>query len=115
MILAVTAGGRAIAGSPAPAKDFEAEFTVTGTFTLYDYESIDYYSEGGSECWGTGGYSDISTGAQVRVSDGAGEVIAVGELQPSGYDFGSCEFTFAVTRVPAGERFYEIEVSHRAD
>lgn len=97
-------------GTPTRSAATLQDFTVTGTFTLYDYGSIDH---GSATCWGTGGYSDIAAGAQVRISNASGKIVAVGELEPSSYQTGECEFSFEVTSVPKGEKYYEIEISHR--
>lgn len=77
----------------------------------------------GAPCEGDGGYSDIGAGAQVTVTAPDGTVLAVGALdegkmlEPGAlgeYDrFGICEFSFAVTDVPAGHGLYGIEVAGR--
>jgi hypothetical protein len=84
---------------------------VTGTFSLLDPEGY----EGTDPCFGTGGYSDIGTGAQVIVTDRAGTVIASGDLGPGKVEsvegFQVCQFSFVVD-VPATE-FYRFEVGDR--
>lgn len=109
LVIIATAGDRETVGNPVPVGAFSLDFTATGTFTLYDYDS----NQNSSTCSGTDGYSDISVGTQVRVSNTAGHIVALGELEPSSYRPGECEFTFEVTGVPQGEEFYQIEVSHR--
>lgn len=87
--------------------------TIEGTITLTDGS----HGDPGSQCAGSGGYDDMRTGAQVRVSDQTGEVIAVGRLESGeavearfvGTD---CEFAFTVDDVPDVD-VYTIEVSHR--
>ncbi|MEU7815278.1 hypothetical protein [Pseudonocardia sp. NPDC049154] len=77
-----------------------------------------YYGYGGfssgSVCSGDGGYSDIHAGTGVTIANAAGAVIATGSLS-SGRASSSttCDFTFTVPDVPAGEDFYQVEVSHR--
>jgi hypothetical protein len=88
---------------------------ITGTFQLVD---AGYYGYGGfssgSACSGRGGYSDIHAGTGVTIADASGAVVATGSLQ-SGRASSSttCDFTFTVPDVPAGEDFYQVEVSHR--
>ncbi|GLY34666.1 hypothetical protein Amsp01_006900 [Amycolatopsis sp. NBRC 101858] len=89
-------------GTPAEA------FDLRGTFTL---NSGGY---GYSTCGGSGGYSDITTGTTVTVYNAAGTVLSQGALgtgRPNGG--GSCVFTLSAPNVPAGEKFYLVEVSHR--
>ncbi|MEV7621571.1 hypothetical protein [Actinoplanes sp. NPDC089786] len=83
---------------------------VTGTMTLKDDDLLVY--EGG--CAGDGGYSDISDGASVTVTDAAGAIVGLGHLtgsETSGYD--ECVFSFVVSDVPTGKGFYGVEVTHR--
>jgi hypothetical protein len=64
-------------------------------------------------CYGTGGYDDMSADAQVTIYDGSGKTIAVTQLD-AGTDTGgttSCLFDFEV-KVPHST-YYAIEVSHR--
>jgi hypothetical protein len=83
-------------------------FDLRGTFTL---NSSGY---GYSSCGGSGGYSDITTGTAVTVYNAAGTVLSQGALgtgRPDGA--GSCVFSLSAPNVPAGEKFYLVEVSHR--
>ena len=78
--------------------------------------------EDGKPCLATGGYDDIEAGVQVRVTDSAGEVVALSELLPGiakdnyptvpGTDM--CRFLFVVGDVPgqAGDIF-GVEVGNR--
>ncbi len=120
LVLAAVAGaalvgalwvGLDLAGSGAPiappGTSGEA-FDLRGTFTL---NSGGY---GYSTCGGSGGYSDITTGTTVTVYNAAGTVLSQGALgtgRPNGA--GSCVFTLSAPNVPAGEKFYLVEVSHR--
>jgi hypothetical protein len=84
-------------------------FTLVGTFSLYGTSS----TSGGS-CHGTGGYGDIADGASVTVYDAAGKVDAVGAItKPQQAGVLGCTFSVMVPNVPSGERFYQIEVTHR--
>ncbi|MFD5940259.1 hypothetical protein [Streptomyces griseus] len=84
-------------------------FTLKGTFTLMENATED--EETG--CYGTGGYDDIKEGASVTVYDGAGGIAATGSLGHSEYIAGLCMYDIAVKDVPADQKFYQVEVSHR--
>ncbi|WP_234307045.1 MULTISPECIES: hypothetical protein [Streptomyces] len=88
---------------PAP-----ATFTLTGAFALTEGATRD-----GDGCIGTEGYDDIAEGTSVTVYDGAGKVAATGNLGKSKYAAGACAFEVSVPDVPKGEKFYQVEVSHR--
>ena len=60
------------------------------------------------------GHSDLKEGAQVVISDAAAKTIAIGQLAAGVQDgAGGCRFAFRVTKVPDGQGFYGIEVTHR--
>jgi hypothetical protein len=82
---------------------------LNGTMAL----AADGTGTAGDPCAGSGGYSDITPGAQVAVADQAGTVLAVGQLDGGRSDgrYG-CDFDFAIPGVgPA--TVYEVTVSHR--
>ncbi|MCU1677670.1 MAG: hypothetical protein JWM93_2428 [Frankiales bacterium] len=82
--------------------------TVFGVMQLVGGKSNEY----ASTCEGKGGYSDISQGTSVTVTDGAGKIIGTGHLD-EGTGAGSvCTFGFTVKSVPDTD-FYKIEISHR--
>jgi len=86
-------------------------FTLVGSLTLAGFG---HWTSGGvSGCAGTGGYSDIGSGASVTVYDGSGQVVAVGALSSGSLTGSSCEFAVTVPNVPDGTRFYQVEISHR--
>ncbi|MFF0245027.1 hypothetical protein ACWEU6_37065 [Streptosporangium sandarakinum] len=71
-------------------------------------------------CRTAGGYTDIKEGAQVVITDAASRTIALGALEAGEFEMpnGSwaarrCVFPFSLSNVPAGQKFYGIEVSHR--
>jgi hypothetical protein len=79
-------------------------FTVRGTFEVEDT----------CASMSDDGYSDISSGAEVKVTGPTGKTLAVAPLT-GGTDsatFG-CDFKFAVPGVPDGLRLYGVTVSHR--
>ncbi|CAN5832734.1 hypothetical protein BH23ACT4_BH23ACT4_14920 [soil metagenome] len=102
--------------------------TIHGTLTLLGVTGFDgslpldiIVTDDELTCWGRGGYSDISRGAQVSIYDEDGRVIGNSSLGDSTYraitpiehvGTGECEFTFE-SEVPGDRAFYSIEVSHR--
>lgn len=91
--------------------------TVNGTLTLNvgDAENID-----GSTCTGMGGYDDITAGAEVKITNGNGRTVAVGQLDRGqvftvngGSDMDHCTFNWSVTGVPMASKFYEVHVAGR--
>ncbi|MEV5579747.1 hypothetical protein AB0L39_14450 [Streptomyces parvus] len=85
-----------------------AVFTLTGAFALTEGAT-----RNGDGCIGTGGYDDIAEGTSVTVYDGTGKVAATGNLGKSKYAVGACAFEVRIPDVPKGEKFYQVEVSHR--
>lgn len=74
------------------------------------------------QCFGRGGYDDISAGTSVTVYDATGTIVGTGALdvgslvvrKDADYEdwfTGVCEFAFAVSVPPSD--FYQVEVSHR--
>jgi hypothetical protein len=90
--------------------------TVSGHLTLVPGDGGLYsdpnYNSSGRQCEGSGGYSDISEGASVTVTDATGKVVATGSLGVGRKDVLGCVFPFSVTGVPKS-KFYGVEVSHR--
>ncbi|MEV6607414.1 hypothetical protein [Kutzneria sp. NPDC051319] len=100
---------QAAAGTGGTTSSAAATFTMLGTFKLYGTSTGT-----SSMCHGSGGYSDIADGAAVTVYDAAGKVTAVGAItQPSSLGVLGCTFSIVVPNVPNGEKFYQIEISHR--
>jgi hypothetical protein len=99
-----------------------------GDLASEDYPGTDYHSmalSDGGPCLADDGYDDISANSQVTVTDGAGEVVGVGRLNPGvqtgsvGLSYGDflnnrnprpiCAFSFEFT-VPGGGEFYNLSV-----
>lgn len=82
--------------------------TITGSMTLID---SDFFGRSvGASCSGTGGYSDIKAGANVKLSDGKGNIIATSQLNAGTIERSQrCLFTFSLDDVP-DEDFYVIGV-----
>ena len=104
---------------PTPPPDPAAQpprppYTLRGTVTLIATNNLNYdVPNVGRGCSGQGGYSDLTSGKQVTVTDASGKVIGVGQLS-----FGraesdvTCPFAFEVKGVPAAD-FYGIELQNR--
>jgi hypothetical protein len=95
---------------PGAAAEKSTAFELKGTMTL-----VDPKLGGGSTCYGTGGYKDISEGSAVTVYGAGGNVVATGSLGrgTKGSSYDTCVFTVSVPNVPGDEKFYQVEVTHR--
>jgi len=110
----------AATSAPARPKTFTAQGSITLGLGDFAWDEIGSIGQPGPICFGEGGFDDIATGASVTITDAAGEVVAVGELNSS-YpgDFSeaqtptSCKLRFSITGVPTGKGFYGVEVTHR--
>jgi hypothetical protein len=101
--------------APAPSAQ---GYHLTGTVTVFaTLRSIEYADD---NCRATGGYSDIGPGAQVRIEDGNGDLLALSRLgapyeQPPTVgdgDYVTCHWDFGPVEVPRSD-FYTVTVSHR--
>lgn len=125
---AVLPSGKASpSSSPTP-----STFNIVGTLTVTAGEG----SEGteGGDCVTDGGFSDISSGTDVTVTNESGKIVALGKLD-AGHTSAvqvlptfnpdtvkieqvpqatKCVFGFSVARVPEGENFYSIEMGRRS-
>ena len=105
-IIGVALGGWALVG-----KVTKSDHTITGTLALVDTDSQGGLDEG-DLCSGSGGYDDIGPGADVKVTDGKGELIGSSNLGVGKYNGFACSFEFTVESVRDAD-FYSVEVSHR--
>jgi hypothetical protein len=83
--------------------------TIAGTFTLSDAQ------DAASGClFPSLGYSDITAGAQVTLTNQSQTVLGTGQLGPGVADAAgaSCVFPFTILNVPRAA-FYGLTVSHR--
>jgi hypothetical protein len=107
--------GHSAAPAPAARPAAPTTFTVTGTLTLTDtsgYGPSILVGAGG--CSGSGGYSDIRSGAGITVADATGTIVATGSLGVGRSRSSTiCTFAFTISNVPTGSAFYQIEVGHR--
>jgi hypothetical protein len=94
--------------------------TITGSFTLTDTSSSPGIVQGileGSrvDCWGTGGYSDLTSGVSVTLKNQSGTILANTTLGTGQGSAHTCTFHFTLTQVPDDATFYVVTVSHRGD
>jgi len=95
--------------SPSPATHI-----IEGAMALTDSDGW-YPAQLGDPCTGQGGYADMTEGAQVVVRDGAGETLAVGNLEAGRLlKWNQCAFAFTIEGIPTAD-FYRIEVAHRGE
>jgi hypothetical protein len=95
--------------TPEAGKIDDDTYRIVGRFVLRS-EGVVNTATG---CYGTGGYSDVSDGAQVIIRDGNNNILGVGRLEDTDLSgaFGcSYIFTMEVPEAP----FYQIEFSHRS-
>jgi len=94
-----------------------ATFKVTGTMTIGGIQGTDILTGLAGSCEGTGGYDDLAPGAQVVLTDASNRTLAIGSV---GYGTGSvlgdktCTLPFEVDKVPAGKKFYGLQIGHRS-
>jgi hypothetical protein len=109
-IAAVAASALVVGPKVGEAVEESSTFDIAGYFELVDED----VHVGGGTCKGVGGYSDISNGAQVIVTDAAGQTVALGQITDGFNNYpGHCRFKVVVRGVPKGSDFYGIEVTHR--
>lgn len=84
---------------------------VSGSLTV-GIDGVTQHAPEGGECKGTGGYDDITPGAQVVIS-AEGETVGKGELGEATYEDGWCVFPFTVSEVSGGSDFYTVEIAGR--
>lgn len=116
-VLLAGCGASAPAETPTPST--EPTFMLIG---MLDLAQMDLGAADGDPCVGEGGFADIQPGAQIKVSDASGTIIALGELGngfardsfPSVRGTDICQFAIAVTEIPdGGDGIYGVEVASR--
>jgi len=90
--------------------------TISGTVVLSNGEAPERTA---GACTGTGGYDDMHVGAQVVVTDAAGDIVATGRLtldpngpEPAGSGAYQCGYAFSIAGVPASD-FYSVGIAGR--
>ncbi|WP_054565844.1 hypothetical protein [Frankia sp. R43] len=84
--------------------------TIVGTLTYPASSGL----SGTRTCNGTGGYSDIRSGAQATLTDADGTIVSAAHIG-SGTHGGTphCTTTFAFPPIEIESGFYSVEISHR--
>jgi hypothetical protein len=97
------------------AKDKGQPFSLSGTLSL----RADSITTSGLPrefaCAGKGGYSDLGPGTAVTVADESGTLLAKGTVDSSLGENTWCVFDFNIKDVPAGAKFYKVQISHRGE
>ncbi|HEY3712850.1 MAG TPA: hypothetical protein VGL64_25960 [Amycolatopsis sp.] len=115
------------AATPGPVAS--STFLMSGSVTIRNDFAGSLAFPDRSTCQGGGGFSDLTTGTAVKVSDGTGHVVATGALNtgaPSTTTLSNtlvgdakvtsaCVLGFTVNDVPDGLSSYVVTVSHRGD
>ena len=97
-------------------EDNEQAFTLSGTLSLRSTDGITTSDlPRDFACAGRGGYNDLGPGTAVTVSDESGTLLAKGTLDSSFGENTWCVFAFDINDVPAGAKFYKVQISHRGE
>jgi hypothetical protein len=83
--------------------------TVTGTFVLTDYETAE------ADCFGDGGYSDMSPGTPVILTNEANVIVGSSSLGigTANASETTCTYSFSISDVPIDQAQYAVEVGDR--
>ncbi|HST48617.1 DUF2510 domain-containing protein [Jatrophihabitans sp.] len=83
--------------------------SVKGEFLLVDTETA--YAN----CVGQGGYSDISAGTTVILTNQDNKILGSASLEPGtpNKESGTCLYSFTLPNIPTDQAQYAVEVSHR--
>jgi hypothetical protein len=116
-IAALTAVGVVafLALAPAAEKPPAEPFTLAGTLRLSSDALKTTGLPGDYKCAGTKDYGDIGPNTPVTVEDEAGKLLAKGAIESSNKASDSCLLLFRVNDVPAGARFYRVQVARQPE
>lgn len=90
-------------------------FTLSGTVHLASAATTTDGLPRGYECTGAGEFRDVGPRTAITVENETGTLLAKGGIQESASARGGCDLTFEVADVPAGARFYRVQVGRHAD
>lgn len=113
LLLGVGIGAGSVLGYQAYDKEPHTEvevFTVAGDIRLTSSRGWETTTYG---CTGSGGYDDISEGTSVVLKTAAGSIVGMTKLEEGYVSGGRCVFSWLMTEVPEGQRFYTVEIGHR--
>ena len=105
-VVLLAAGGVAV-GLLLTSSNGPKKTTVSGTFELTDADSA------ANQCQGTGGYSDISAGTTVILTNQDGKILGSSALGTGTSAGAVCTYSFTIPKVPENQQQYAVEVSHR--
>jgi hypothetical protein len=106
-------GGLVACGGSQPQHSQAAAYAVSGHLDLAYGDWT--WSRIGEPCYGTGGYSDVASGAQVSVLNASGTILALGKLQDGmgeSTGFSPCILNFSVQGLPHSD-IYQLRVNQR--
>lgn len=81
--------------------------TVIGLVGLTDADTAT------AGCVGAGGYSDITPGAEVILTNQSGKILGATGLSAGVAAVDLCQYTFTIHNVPDDQAQYAVEVTHR--
>lgn len=87
------------------------QLDVSGTITITG-DSSSRTVNADASCTGKGGFSDLTTGAQVTVYDASGNTVGLGKLKAGRADQYSCTMAFSAS-APGGGDIYSVTIGHR--
>lgn len=108
-VVALALGGGAVWAFVAGPLSGDGTFTAAGTVAVHDLASR---SHAGLFCESFGKNTDVKTGTQVVVTDGASKTVALGAIVGDGRSGEGtvCNFRFEVPSVPGGLGIYGVEI-----
>jgi hypothetical protein len=114
-IAAATLSGCTAPQSKPTPKPLQAAGTITVPINVADVMDGTISDDYGAPCLAEDGYDDISSGAQVVITDSKGKTVGVGELNAGKVSStqSKCEFEFTINGIPAGSKFYGIHVGNQ--
>jgi len=114
-VLAVIAVVAYLALRPEDNKQTAEPFTLAGQVKLSNDLVKTTGLPTGYKCAGTKDFGDLGPGAPIMVEDESGKLLAKGSIQGSTSDRDGCLLKFRVNEVPAGSRFYRVQVGHHQE
>lgn len=93
--------------------------TVVGSIVLIGPYSASRTSDAGETCYGTGGFTDLTVGARITVTDASDTTVGVGTVDSAvvvvrtDTALRTCRFSFAVDDVPRGSASYSVKIARR--
>jgi serine/threonine protein kinase len=99
---------------PDPAKPAEP-FTLSGTVHLASADVTMNGASRGYECVGAGEFADVGPRTAITVKNESGTVLGKGTISESTSQRDGCDLAFTVADVPAGAKFYRVQVGRHGE